>query len=296
MPNKNNPNPPFPPLQTNGKNRFPFAVACPSFVHRAGYRDNVRALADFVDEIQLLFFESRAESIPSHALIRELGGMAAEKKIGYQVHLPSDVHPGHPDPGERRRAADAWATIIDRCTPLGPSTFTLHLSRNPQDSPPISDAQWRANLQETIKAMLPTGLDHGRISAESLDYPLDWVAPVITATGLSVCMDMGHLLVHGENIVEFYRRWKTRVTTIHLHGVDGHRDHLPLNRLAAHQMAAVLQILNTFTGGVTLEVYSHAALDASLGCLAAHWSGGKRRRTTRPKTRMRCEPSKTGKP
>ena len=57
--NPSNPTQPFPPLDIVCKNVFPFALACPSFVYPAGYVDNIRHLAPFVDEIQLLFFESR---------------------------------------------------------------------------------------------------------------------------------------------------------------------------------------------------------------------------------------------
>ena len=271
---------PFPPLQIKCKNRFPFAIACPSFVHRAGYRDNVRALGDGVDEIQLLFFESRPDAIPSAPLIRALADLAAQTKIGYQVHLPTDVHPGHPDPDERRRAANAWAAVIDRCVPLSPSTYTLHLSRNPLDCPSISHDQWLANLQDTIQGMLPPGFAPVRLTAETLDYPFDRIAPLIAATDLSVCMDIGHLMVHGEDIAAFYARWQSRITTIHLHGVDGARDHLPLDRLPAHRMESILDILNSFTGTVTVEVYSHAALVASLATLVACWDERARRMAT----------------
>ena len=56
---------------------FTFSLACPSFVYPADYVDNVRHLAPFVDEIELLFFDSRfANSPPSPALVKELAQLA----------------------------------------------------------------------------------------------------------------------------------------------------------------------------------------------------------------------------
>ena len=55
----------------------------------------------------------------------------------------------------------------------------------------------------------------------------------------SVCMDMGHLLVHGIDLRAFYENWKDRITVVHLHGVDGNEDHLSLDRLSDEQMRTV---------------------------------------------------------
>ncbi|MFW6236790.1 MAG: hypothetical protein ACOC3F_00200, partial [Desulfosudaceae bacterium] len=60
------------PLPVAYKNRYPFALSCPSFIFPAGYSENVRRLGSCVDEIELLFFESRPDSLPSPVEIREL--------------------------------------------------------------------------------------------------------------------------------------------------------------------------------------------------------------------------------
>lgn len=270
---------PFPPLDTVCKNKFPFRLACPSFVYPAGYVDNVRHLAPFVDEIQLLFFESRRrQSLPSRALIRKLKDLADSEKITYNVHLPSDIYPGHPDAAERRRAADTVQKILHKCETLAPSTYTLHLNRNPNDlSAGLTMARWQAYLIETLKEMLPSDMDRRLISVETLDYPFAQVAPVIAAADLSVCMDMGHLMVHGVDIAAFFENWKDRITIVHLHGVDGDSDHLPLDRLSEHQMNAVLAILQAFSAVVSLEVYSYPALNASLAHLHHQWYKWKNR-------------------
>lgn len=262
----------FPPLTTVCKGRFPFAVACPSFVYPAGYVENVRRLAPFMDEIQLLFFESDPRSLPSPALIQELSDLAAGQGIGYHIHLPSDIYPGHPDPDERRRAVEAIRTIILRCQVLAPSTFTLHLERNPAGTENLPVERWRQYLLESLKRILPSNTPPRKISVETLDYPLEWLAPVIETMDFSVCMDMGHLLAHGIDLRAFYETWKDRITVVHLHGVDGSDDHLPLDRLSDEQMRTVVGLLQALKKVVVLENYAYPRLNASLACLADGWS------------------------
>ncbi len=261
----------FPPLTTVCKKRFPFTLACPSFVYPAGYVDNVRHLAPYVDEIQLLFFESRVQSMPSRELVRQLAGLAETESISYNIHLPSDLYAGHPEANERRRAVTAVRRILDRCAPLAVSTYTLHLNRNPDESAALAMDRWQAYLIDSVERILPPDFDRRLISVETLDYPFERVAPVIAAAGLGVCMDMGHHMVHGVDITSFFERWLDRIGIVHLHGVDGASDHLPLDRLPDREMGAVLDILRAFSGVVSLEVYSHAGLDTSLAHLRRVW-------------------------
>jgi hypothetical protein len=92
----------------------------------AGYVDNVRHLAPYVDEIQLLFFESRAQSLPSRELIRQLADLAETESISYNIHLPSDLFAGHPEANERRRAVavlrQVWIAVP--LWPHPPTPFT----------------------------------------------------------------------------------------------------------------------------------------------------------------------------
>lgn len=262
---------PFPPLGTVCKKRFPFSLACPSFVYPAGYAENVRHLAPFVDEIELLFFESRfRDSLPSPALIRELAQLARSGGITYNVHLPTDICLGHCDAAVRRTAVEVLKQMIDCCAPLTPTTFTLHLEQDPTGS---SVRRWQDNLVASLDAVLSLGLPGRRISVETLDYDFDLAAPVIEQHDLSVCMDMGHLMVHGIDITNFFDKWRKRITIAHLHGVDGHRDHLSLDRLPAARMTMVVDILRRFAGVVSLEVFSLGALNPSMAHLLHRWAG-----------------------
>lgn len=262
-------NPAIDPLENPAKQVYPFALACPSFVYRTGYAENVRQLAPFVDEIQLLFFESHfADSLPSPALVQELARLGREGHITFNVHLPSDIYLGHREASERRRAETVLTDLISRCEPLEPSTFTLHLER---DASEPDDGRWQANTIASLKAVLAAGTISRRISVENIDYDFNLAAPVVEQLDLSVCMDMGHLMAHGKVLTPFFERWQDRITIVHLHGVDGANDHLPLDRLAPGPMAEVMDLLNRFAGVVCLEVYSVAPLNASMAHLQNEW-------------------------
>ena len=249
-------------LTTIAKGLFPFPLACPSFIFRADYVENVCRLAPFVDEIQLLFFESRFEnSLPSPDLVDRLAGLGREKSITYSVHLPSDIFLGHHEKDERRFAADVLIDIIKRCEPLAPSTYTLHLERDPSET---DDERWQAHTTATLASVLDAGIDSRCISIENLNYDFRLAAPIIEALDFSVCMDMGHLLAHGQALAPFHQRWEDRISVVHIHGVDGSRDHLPLDRLSPDHATDVLGLLGGLGGVVTVEVYSVGALEMSL--------------------------------
>jgi sugar phosphate isomerase/epimerase len=261
----------FAPLETICKNRFPFALACPSFVYPAGYVDNVRHLAPFVDEIELLFFESRfADSRPSRTLVRELAELGSAGGITYNVHLPTDIDLGHEEAGIRLHAVNVLKEVIERCAPLNPTTFTLHLVHDPAD-PGIE--RWQDQCVTSLAAVLAGGIPSRRISVENIGHDFAPATPVIEQLDMSVCMDMGHLMAHGQDVAAFYERWRERITIAHLHGVDGARDHLPLDRLSKVLMVTVLALLQRFAHTVCLEVYSPEALNASLRHLANEWNG-----------------------
>jgi sugar phosphate isomerase/epimerase len=112
--------------------------------------------------------------------------------------------------------------------------------------------------------VLDTGIDSRHISIENLNYDFRLAAPIVETLDFSVCMDMGHLLARGEALAPFYTRWQDRIPVVHLHGVEGTKDHLPLDRLSEPAAAEVLTLLEGFLGVVSLEVYSVASLEASL--------------------------------
>ena len=259
------PVPMTPQLSASFKHRFPFTLATTSFVYPDDYVPNVLRLGPFIDEIELLFCESSA--LPPERTIRKLAALAQEHDLSYNVHLPSDVSIGHTAPRRRERAVEAILKVLGLAAPLSPSTFTLHIPWEGLSFARAPGAAWRQNVQQSLSELIRALGDPARISVETLDYPLEWLAEVIDALGLGICMDVGHLLLHGHDVQGFFDRFAPRVSIIHLHGVDNGRDHLPLDRLSKRFEDTVMGLLSGFDGIVSLEVFAFDALAASLNWL-----------------------------
>ena len=94
---------------------------------------------------------------------------------------------------------------------------------------------------------------------------------IIVDLGLSICLDLGHLMVYGYDVLEIFNKYAAKTSVLHLHGVETGRDHITLERLSDKLFETVLQVLNKFSGVVSLEVFSFENLDSSLKYLESHW-------------------------
>ena len=50
----------------------------------------------------------------------------------------------------------------------------------------------------------------GLISVETLDYPLGILKDLIDAFGLGVCLDVGHLILHGRDVEKTFADFKAK--------------------------------------------------------------------------------------
>lgn len=247
------------------KNAYPFRTSAPSFIYPADYVPNARRLAPFFDEIELLFFESAG--LPPGHTIAELAAIGAAEGTGYNVHLPTDVSIAHPDPAERDRALDALRRACELAAPLRPSAYTLHVP----DGPAADPDRWREHAREGITRLVATVGHPARIAVETLDYPPERLGGLIAGLGVSVCLDVGHLLLQGRNPAAVAAQLAPAVTVVHLHAASAGRDHLALDRLSGPAAGQVLDLLAGCRGIVSLEVFSLAALAASMEWLAARF-------------------------
>jgi sugar phosphate isomerase/epimerase len=85
-------------------------------------------------------------------------------------------------------------------------------------------------------------------------------------------MDLGHLIVHGEDLKDASDKYLDKTSIIHLHGVEDRKDHLALDRLPKPLVKPVFEILDQFSGSVSLEVFSFENLDTSLAFLERCWA------------------------
>jgi sugar phosphate isomerase/epimerase len=259
-------------LNRSYKGKFPFRLGTTSFIYADNYIPNVKLLGPWLDEIELLFFESNAiDDFPSREQIKELLRLAEEFQINYNVHMPLDIGPGHPDASIRRRSVQIIERIYDLTLPLSPTTFTVHLPFHGNARSKKDIAGWHERIHLSLEQIIQTGIPAGIVSIETLNYPIHWIEDIIREMHLSVCMDVGHLLVHDFDLSAFYRRYQKEITIIHLHGISGGQDHLALDQLATSDSELIMRVLKQFRGSVSLEVFSFDHLKKSLSHLEKLW-------------------------
>lgn len=253
-------------LEHSFKNFYPFRIGTTSFIYPDLYSENVRKLGPYLDEIELLFFESREPGcFPSDFEINELVRLKEEFNLSFNVHLPTDVDLSTPDPTDRDTAVSNLMKVIVMTHPLDPVTYTLHIPFDPER--PGGEALWRAYSIKGIRSLLGQGLNPRLVSIETLMYPVNLLKPLIDEFDLSMCLDVGHVILGGGDPLAVYEEFKERISIIHLHAVHKGCDHVSLDLFEPQMFSKIRSILKDFSGTVSLEVFSFNDLERSLNYL-----------------------------
>jgi len=262
----------YPSLSKSYKGSFPFKLCTTSFIYPDHYIPNVRMLGPYLDEIELLMFESRGPDVlPPPAVITELNSLAAEFKISYNVHLPTDISIGDRDTSQQQHAVETLTRVMTLVRPLDPTALILHIPFDERSYDDSLVAEWRDRVHRNLQKLKPmVGKPH-IIAIETLDYPLELIGDVVLDLGLTICLDLGHLMVYEYDLLQIFENYGANTSVLHLHGVESGRDHLALDRLSDTSAASVLQVLKRFDGVVSLEVFSYDDLRSSLMFFENRW-------------------------
>jgi sugar phosphate isomerase/epimerase len=251
---------------------FPFRIATTSFIYPDDYVPNVKMLGPYFDEIELLLFESRPpDALPDAAVITELARLAEKYDLTYNVHLPIDISISDPDPAKQKQAIDRILSIIDLTSPLSASGYVLHIPYTGNSFKTESIRKWSDQALSNLAKILASGVRPDSIWVETLDYPCELLTDIIGELDLKICLDLGHLLLHGYDIKSAFNNYKAKTAMIHLHGFRDDRDHLELDTLSEDDIGPLLWVLRQFTKTVSLEVFSFEKLQASLAFLEKQW-------------------------
>ncbi len=263
------------------KTGWPWRLGTSSYIIPDDILPNVRYLADKVDDIELVLFESEgASNLPSKTVIRELDRLSAEHGLTYTVHFPLDVYPGAIDATERWKALEVYKRIIGLTEELSPFGYVLHLTPDLYGEVPSNDIpRWLDGLDWSLETLLGTGLVESRmLCAETLSYPFGLVLPLVERYDLAVTLDIGHVWLMGYDAADNCAALLSRTRICHLHGVTGRadvggKDHQGLDATESAQVefflrALASQIRVDLTPRVlTLEVFSQEHLENSLQVL-----------------------------
>jgi sugar phosphate isomerase/epimerase len=247
----------------------PFRLGTTSYIYPAEILPNVRSLQGTVEDIEIVLFESdEVSNYPSPQEMKELVAIGRENGLSYTVHLPLDVLLGDPEPRTRRRSVDTCLRAIDATAGLRPHGYIVHFQGLPTDEhQQWLDERWLIRLERSVDQLLGH-LDNPRVlCAETLSYPFHLVEKLIEGRDLSICLDVGHIVLYGQPLKFYLNRYLSRARIIHLHGNSGGRDHLDLGRLPAAALDLLFTSLATLPKGddlvVTLEIFSAKDLEIS---------------------------------
>jgi len=262
----------YPSLAKSYKGLFPFKIGTTSFIYPDHYIPNVKMLGPYLDEIELLFFESRGpEALPPRTVITELCRLAGEFDLSYNVHLPTDISISDRDPAGQQRAVETMIRVMDLVQPLDASALILHIPFGEKSYDASIVANWQDRVYKNLENILSTVENKNIIAVETLDYPLDMLEDIIADLEVAICLDLGHLMVYDHDLLKVYNKYGHKTGVLHLHGVENGRDHMALERLSEKLASTVLQVLTRFSGVVSLEVFSFEDLNSSLKFFENHW-------------------------
>ncbi|MDD3312847.1 MAG: cobamide remodeling phosphodiesterase CbiR [Pseudodesulfovibrio sp.] len=236
--------------------RFPYAVAAPSFVLKAGVAENARFLAGRFPEVGLLLFEGEACLAYTE---RDLPPDLAALDVAWHAHLPLDLPWG-------RGLDAAWSVLdrlLDKVAFLRPHAFVLHPPAGPGLLVPLA------------RRLRDRGVDPADVLLENVEES-DLCARWEEARegGFSACLDLGHILAYGQHAVLDLPGLKDAVRMAHVYGPEGGR-HRSLARLDQTGRELLRYILETFSPRtVVVEVFEEMGIFESIELLAkwtARW-------------------------
>ncbi len=263
----------YPSLRKSYKGMFPFNIGTTSFIYPDDYVPNVKMLGPYLENIELLLFESNhTDALPSKNVIEELANLAKDFNLTYNVHLPTDISLSSRDSQQQRNAVETIIRVAERVAPLYPTTLTLHVPYNEASLDEDDVKGWQERALKNLAKILANGTSAQLISIENLDYPFEILVPIISELDLAICLDCGHLILHGDNIQKFFNTYSAKTAIIHLYGVAKNHFHGPLDQLPEKLIVPIMRLLAKFNGIVSLEVFSYAHLEASLQFMEKCWS------------------------
>jgi sugar phosphate isomerase/epimerase len=255
------------------KGCFPFRLGTTSYILPDDLVPNVMYLAKRIDDVELVLFESHEVSnLPGPAEIETLATLARNHDLTYTVHLPLDTHLGSDDEAIRRNSVEKCRKVINLTQSLNPFAYVLHLHghRNGQN-PADQISTWKTALEQSIEQLLCYGPAPEKVCIETLAYPYDLVWDLVQHYNLSVCLDIGHILLFGYDITAYLETYLARCRVVHLHGICDGTDHRSIEFLPNHILEMVINQLRATAAEqqrvLTLEIFDKDDLKHSLDIL-----------------------------
>ncbi len=237
----------------------------------------MRELAGIVDDIELILFESdEISNLPDENIIQSLITLAKKHEITYTVHLPLDIVLGAVDERVRKTSVEKCLRVIKRMQAVDPFAYILHGTGNHNimgtgSSETIHD--WIPQLTKSIGEIIDSGVAPELLCLETLNYPFEFVEDIILEYKISICLDIGHILLYGYPLKDYLIKYLSRTRVIHLHGIIDGNDHQSISALDGALLSRLFSKLfkeNKKERVVTLEIFNENDFRSSLDILMGY--------------------------
>ena len=249
-----------------------FRRGCTSYVIPDDILPNVRYMAPFVDDIEIVLFESEEiGNLPDSSVIAELARLSAIHNLSYTVHLPTDIAGIADSPSAHRRFVSQAQRIVELFAETDPWAYIVHLEGHEQFLPGNHTDHFHRKSLDLIQDLIrTTGIPPSSFAVENLCYPWTCNPPLALETGCSLCTDIGHLMMTGSDLDTALETMLPLTRVIHLHGIHNGKDHSSLAWMKENHafMSSLKTHLSRYTGVLTLEVFEESDTFTSLATLA----------------------------
>jgi sugar phosphate isomerase/epimerase len=245
-------------------------IGTTSFIYPGGWVDNVRRLGADFEDIEILFFESE---FPSEAECRALRDEKLAHGLTYSLHTPLAASLASADESRRRAGVASVLGAIDVGSSFDPENVVVHVYFGDQEHDPERPCDlgaWRDRARASLTS-ITSRLPPERVCVELIDYDYALIEPVVRELGLSVALDIGHLVRDGLDELGTLDRLLSLTRIVQWHGTDPNgRDHRSLEHYPRDRALALLARLRArdYRGVLTLEVFRAADLEGSRRVLA----------------------------
>jgi sugar phosphate isomerase/epimerase len=253
------------------KGRFPFRLGTTSYIIPDDVVPNIRYLADKVDDIELVLFESdEMSNIPDPDAVATLNRLAADNDLTYTVHLPLDTFLGSGDESVRRNSVEKHLRVIDRMSPLEPFAWVVHFEGDVRETTPSDNMPRWVDALRRSAAELTEHVAADLFAVEYIGYPFPHIESVLDEYGLSLTFDLGHMVLYDDPYAELMDKYLPRSKVVHIHGTIDGRDHKSLRAMPPDSLRALLSHLSADSRHervVTIEVFGQDDFDDSLSVM-----------------------------
>lgn len=264
-------------MKNHNLKNMPCRLGTTSYIIPADILPNLRFLADRVEDVELVLFESDEYSnLPAKSDVAEMAKIARDNDLSFTVHLPLDAWPGASDEKTRRRSMEKWFRVMDLMAAVDPFAWIVHLNDPPDNTGPDNTgkdmAKWQSQCAKSLDDLV-RHTDPSLLCIETLGYDYAFAWPMVNERHCSVCLDIGHLVLYGYDVPAYCSNWLKHARVLHVHGVnpEGH-DHVDISHLDRGLLRYLLKQIetdNTVDRVMTLEIFNQKDLEASIKVLEA---------------------------